>query len=455
MLSENQLKPYQLEARDYIENLPFCGVFLEMGLGKTVITLTALRNLFASLMSRKALVIAPKRVAETVWSDEIKNWEHLQDLKISIIAGSEKQRIKALRAEANVYTLGRDNVDWLVNYTGAKFPFDTVIIDESSSFKNHKSKRFKALKKIRPLISRLVILTGTPSPNSLLELWPQIYLLDQGARLGRFITNYRDIYFTPGQRNGAIIFNYKLKPGADKLIQDKIKDICISMKSEDYLTLPGRTYNDILIHFPDKIREQYESFEREQILELSKGGEITALNAAAVSNKLLQMANGAVYDENRAVHHVHDLKIDACKEIVEAAAGRPVLIAWIYKHDRDRLKEALKEHKPRELQDGKDIYDWNAGQIQVLLTHPASGGHGLNLQFGGHLIVWFGQTWSLELYQQFNARLDRPGQENKVIIHRLIADNTIDQDVIKAQDGKQKGQEALMQAMKLKIKKYA
>lgn len=453
MLTLSDLKPYQLEAMAHLERHQNAGIFLDMGLGKTIICLTFLQGLLNDLVISKPLIIAPKRVAESVWSAEIKNWEHLQGLTISKIIGSEKQRIAALQAKADLYIIGRDNLVWLVEYFGSKFPFDTLVIDESSSFKNHSSKRFKALKQVRAYISRAIILTGTPAPNTLLELWPQIYILDKGQRLGKFITRYRDEYFTPGRRNGAIIYDYKLKTGADKLIHDKISDICISMKAEDYLSLPGVTYNDIFIDFPEKLMSQYLEFEAEQVMKV-KDTEIAALQAAALSNKLLQFANGAIYDDEHKAHPIHELKIEEVKEIIDCNSGKPVLIAWTYRHDRDRLLKALAEYKPRELKDDKTIKDWNAGKIPILLTHPASGGHGLNLQFGGHVIVWFGQTWSPELYQQLNKRLDRPGQTQKVIIHRILARGTMDEEVIKAQNRKEKGQDALMKAINILMKKH-
>lgn len=453
MLKLSDLKPYQLEALAHLEQNLNAGIFLDMGLGKTVICLTFLQSLIQDLMISKPLIIAPKRVAESVWSAEIENWEHLKGLTLSKIIGSEKQRKAALLAKADLYIIGRDNLVWLTEYYRLKFPFDTLIIDESSSFKNHTSKRFKAIKRVRAYIHRAIILTGTAAPNTLLELWPQIYILDKGERLGKFITRYREEYFTPGRRNGAIIYDYKLKSGADKLIHDKISDICISMKAEDYLSLPGVTYNDIFIDFPEKLKDKYLEFEAEQVMKV-KDTEIAALQAAALSNKLLQFANGAIYDEEHKAHLIHELKIEAVKEIIDCNSGKPVLIAWTYRHDRDRLLKALAEYKPQELKDDKTIKDWNAGKISILLMHPASGGHGLNLQFGGHIIVWFGQTWSLELYQQLNKRLDRPGQKQKVIIHRLIARGTMDEEVIKAQNRKEKGQDALMRAINILMKKH-
>ena len=331
-----------------------------------------------------------------------------------------------------------------------------LVIDELSSFKNHKSVRFKNLRVVQPQFLRVVGLTGTPAPNGLIDLWAQIYLLDRGERLGKFITRYRDEYFRPGRRNGAVIYTYDLRKGADQAIHKKISDICMSMKAKDYLTLPKRITNIIKVNFDEALRKQYETFEKEQVLSLLEdGAEITALSAATLSNKLLQFANGAIYDEEGGVHHVHDLKIEATKELLDDANGKPVLIAWTFRHDRDRLMEALKSYHPHELKNGDDIRAWNEGKIPVLLMHPASGGHGLNLQAGGHIIIWFGQTWSLELEQQFNARLDRQGQTESVIVNKIIASNTIDGDVIKALANKDKSQEGLMAAVKARIEKYA
>lgn len=456
MLYENNLRPYQVTNRDHILNNPSSGLFVGMSLGKTISALSAVNALMYNRFEiRKVLVIAPKRVAETVWADEIDKWAHVKHLKISLVAGTEKQRIAALNVNADIYSIGRDNVAWLCNFYGSNLPFDMLIVDESSSFKNPQSLRFKALKLALPSFNRVVILTGTPAPNTLIDLWPQIYLLDKGERLGKFVTHYRNEFFTPNQRNGAVIFNYRLKKESDQKIYDKISDICISMKTEDYTELPDTIINDVKVKFPPALQKQYNEFEREQILSLDEE-DITAVNAAALSTKLLQFANGAIYDENRKVHEVHTLKIEACKELVEEAQSQNenVLIAWTYKHDRDRLKQALKAYKPKEISDPNAIQDWNKGKIKVLLMHPASGGHGLNLQFGGHIIIWFGQTWSLELYQQLNARLPRPGQKKAVIINRVIGVETHDTEVIASQDRKDKTQNSLLEAIKAKIKKY-
>ena len=459
-MNESNLHNYQTGAVDHIINNPFSGLFLDMGLGKTVSTLTAInRLLFEELAVRKVLVIAPKRVAETVWSMECEKWEHLKHLRISKITGpGEAKRKEALNAKADIYIIGRDNVAWLCGlYGGLTLPFDMLVIDESSSFKSPKSLRFKALRRVQPSFDRVVLLTGTPAPNSLIDLWPQLYLLDRGERLGKTIGVYRDRYFSPNQRNGAIIYNYKLKNSGEEEIHRQISDVCMSMKATDYLDMPERIDNIIRLDLSPDIKKQYRDFERSQILELVEDeGEITALNAAALSNKLLQFANGAVYDENKNVHEVHTAKLEAIEEIIENANGHPVLIAWTYRHDAARLKKRLKKYDPVEFKTEQHYKDWNAGKIKVMMMHPASGGHGLNLQEGGNIIVWFGQTWSLELYQQLNARLYRQGQKgNNVVIHHLAVSGSMDEDVIRSLENKDNTQESLMSAIKSRIKKYA
>ena len=459
MLTKQNMHGYQFTGVDHIFKHKACALFLEMGLGKTVTTLTAINTLiYEELDIATALVVAPKRVAESVWDAECDKWEHLRHLKIVKISGSVKQRLAALRCNADIYMISRDNIAWLCGqYGGSMLPFDMLVLDELSSFKNPKSVRFKALKQVQPSFKRVIGLTGTPAPNGLIDLWSQIYLLDRGERLGKFITRYRETYFRPGKRNGAIIYNYDISKESEVAIHDKIGDICMSMKAKDYLTLPGRIENVIKIQFDAETQEKYDKFEEEQVLQLFAGqpeGEgISAVNGAALINKLLQFANGAVYDENKNYHVVHDLKIDAALELVEAANGKPVLIAWTYRSDMVRLMEALKQYNPQELKNDKDIKDWNAGKIQVMLMHPASGGHGLNLQAGGNIIIWFGQTWSLELYLQFNARLDRQGQEEVVIVHKLVAAKTEDENVIKSQQRKEEKQDGLMEAVKALIKK--
>lgn len=460
MLNESNLHEYQTAAVEHIMNNTHCALFLEMGLGKTVSTLTAIKKLmYEELDISKVLVIAPKRVAESVWDVEIDKWSHLNGLIVSKVIGPEKRRKDALRMNADIYLIGRDNVPWLCGqYGGSMLPFDMLVIDELSSFKNPKSIRFKALRGVQPSFRRVVGLTGTPAPNGLIDLWSQIYLLDRGERLGKFVTRFREEYFRPGKTNGAIVYKYNIVSDGEQRIHDKISDICISMKAKDYLTLPGRIDNIIDIKLTPELQKKYDDFEKDQILQLfadqPEDEGISALNAAALSNKLLQFASGAIYDENKDWHEIHDLKIQALKEIIEDANGKSILIAWNFRHDLYRMKEALKKYKPVELKTDQDVKDWNAGKIQVMMMHPASGGHGLNLQAGGEIIVWFGPNWSLELEEQFNARLDRQGQKNVVIIHRLIASKTMDVDVVRALQNKSAKQNSLMEAVKARIKKY-
>lgn len=456
-MNRSNLHGYQESSVEHIVENSHCGLFLDMGLGKTVSSLTAINYLmYEDLDIEKALVIAPKRVAESVWDAEIEKWDHLNHLKISKVIGNKKQRLAALRVKADIYILGRDNVAWLCGeFGGNMLPFDMLVIDESSSFKNHQSIRFKALKKVQPSFSRVVILTGTPAPNGLADLWSQVWLLDRGDRLGKTITEYRKKYFTDVSRSNQYKILKIANKQSEKDLHKQIEDICMSMKAKDYLDLPERIDNYINIPFPDKLQKQYNDFEEEMVLELLESGEeISVLNAAGLSNKLLQFANGAVYDEEKNYHVVHDLKLDALEEIVENLNGKPLLIAYTYKHDVERILKRLKKYNPVKLTTDQDIKDWNAGKIQVMVMHPASGGHGLNLQAGGSDIVWFGQTWSLELYMQLNARLHRQGQEFKVRIHHLIANKTIDQDVQKSLERKHNKQEGLMEAVKARIQKY-
>lgn len=460
MLNESNLHRYQVATVQHIIEHPYCGAFLDMGLGKTVSTLTAIEKLMYDYCEiDSVIVIAPKRVAESVWEEEAKKWAHLKHLTFSKIIGNQTERVEALKRKADIYILTRDNVAWLCAYFGGgKIPFEMCVIDELSSFKSYKSERFKALRAARPFFKRVVGLTGTPAPNGLIDLWPQMYLLDRGQRLEKTITKYRETYFRPGRTNGHIVYNYDLMKDSEFLIHKKIEDICISMKAEDYLEMPYRTDNYIELKMPQKLKKQYQDFEKEKILEVfsqEEGNtEISVLNAATLSNKLLQFANGAVYDEDRNVHEIHSIKLDALEEIIEDSNGKPVLIAWTYQFDRDRILERLKKYKPRQLKNNKDIEEWNNGKIQVMLAHPASAGHGLNLQAGGSTIVWYGQTWSLELYQQFNARLYRQGQQANVIIHHLILEGTHDEDVIAALKRKDKKQNSLMNSIKAKIEKY-
>lgn len=458
MLKETDLHEYQKKAVKHIITNKYCGLFLEMGLGKTVSTLTAVEKLMYDYLEvNSVLVIAPKRVAETVWAEEAQNWEHLQHLTFSKIIGTEKQRLEAFHKKADIHIISRDNIAWLCGICASNLPYDMLVIDELSSFKNHQSQRFKALRLARPWIKRVVGLTGTPAPNGLIDLWPQIYLMDRGERLGKTITKYRSTYFTPGRSNGYVVYSYNLQGGAEQAIRNKISDICISMQAQDYLHMPMLTNNYVKLKMPKDILDAYRKFEKDSIMKLMNSDnevEITALNAAGLSNKLLQFANGAIYDEDKNVYPIHDIKLEALEEIVEEACGKPVLVAWTYQFDRDRIMKYLSKYKPRELKTAKDIQDWNDGKVQLMLAHPASAGHGLNLQAGGNIIVWFGLTWSLELYQQFNARLYRQGQKQGVIIHHLYMAQTHDEDVILALKNKDRVQMSLMNSIKAKIDNY-
>lgn len=457
MLTKSQMHNYQRVVTNHIINNTHCGALIDMGLGKTVSTLTAAKFLLhEDLDVDVVVVVAPKRVAETVWSDELDKWEHLKGLRLSKICGTEKQRKEALRAKADIYTVGRDNLAWLYGqFGGAFFPGKKVmlVIDESSSFKNYDSKRFKVLKMIQAHFHRVVLLTGTPAPNGLMDLWAQIWLLDRGRRLGQSITFYRQNYFTKKYSGHG----YDLRPEADSMIHEKLKDICISMKSEDYLELPERIDTFINIDFPPDLMKRYNDFEREKVLEMfsdTSDVEITAMNAASLSNKLLQFAGGAIYDEEKVVHEIHDLKLQAAEEFIEAANGKPVLIAYTYKHELDRLLERLKAYKPVKMETDQHIKDWNSGRIRVMLLHPASGGHGLNLQEGYTCALWYSLNWSLELYQQMNKRLHRQGRKYPVNIGHLIARGTDDEKVVLSLDGKRDTQDLLMESVKAKIAKY-
>ena len=458
-MNESNLHKYQRGTVEHIINNTHSGAFLDMGLGKTVSTLTAIwRLIYEELEIDAVLVIAPKRVVESVWSAEVEKWDHLKGLRLSKIIGNEKQRKEAVRQKADVYLLSRDNMAWFAStYRGTKVLGSNVmlVIDESSSFKNPKSLRFKALKTLQPSFDRVVILTGTPAPNGLIDLWSQVYLLDRGERLGKTISFFRDRYFNKGKTNGHIVFSYVPKPEGDQEIHKAIGDICISMKAEDYLNMPPAVYNDIIIELEPSTLKKYKVFERDRVLELISSEEITAMNAAGLSNKLLQFAGGAVYDEDKNWHEIHTQKLEAAEEVVEAANGKPVLIAYTYKHELERLLLKLKKYNPVKITTEQDIIDWNNGKIEVMLMHPASGGHGLNLQQGGHIALWYSCNWSLELYQQFNARLARQGQKSIVTINRLIAKGTEDESVIKALDGKASTQNALMEAVKAKIERYS
>lgn len=434
---------YQQRAISRVETETHLGLFLDMGLGKTVITLTAVNDLiYDSFEVLKVLVIAPKMVARDTWSREAEKWDHLKNLRVSKVMGTPAQRIRALEQDADIYVLGRDSVVWLVNYYRQEWPFDMVVIDELSSFKNPQAKRFRALRKVMPYTKRVVGLTGTPSPNGLMDLWAEVYLLDQGKRLGKTISAYREQYFRPGAHNGYVVYRWTLLPGVDQQIRGKLSDICVSMSAADYLTLPERIDNVIPVKLTPKEMDTYKTMERDALLEI-EGEDVAALNAAAAMNKLLQIANGRVYSDAGTVLRIHDEKLDALEEIADTGN---VLVFYSYKHDLAAIKARFPS--ARQLQTDEDIRDWNNGDIPMLLAHPASVGYGLNLQAGGHIIVWYGLTWSLELYQQANARLHRQGQQQAVIVHHLIAEGTVDEQVMRAMEKKDTSQRALLEALK-------
>lgn len=437
---------YQEYAKEFIVGQKISALFLDCGLGKTVITLTAIWELLLDYFEiRRVLVIAPLRVARDTWSGELRKWDHLSGIEMSLVLGSEKERRTALNKRANVYVINRENVEWLVeNY---RWDFDMVVLDELSSFKSHKAKRFKALKKVRSMVGWIVGLTGTPAPNGLIDLWAEIGILDMWQRLGRFIGGYRERFFVPDKRSREMVFSYKPREGAGEAIYALISDICISMKAVDYLEMPDCIYNRVEVAMNEKERKLYEQLEKDMLLPFSDG-DIDAVNAAALSGKLMQMANGAVYDENGNVRHIHDRKLEALEDLVEAANGKPVLIAYWYRHDLGRIKKRV---SAVELDTAEDMRKWNKGEIPAAAIHPASAGHGLNLQAGGSTLIWFGLTWSLELYQQMNARLWRQGQKETVVIHHLIAKGTLDEKVMVALEKKDCGQSALVEAVKARI----
>ena len=446
--------PYQRYAQEQIIKKPAIGLFLDMGLGKTVITLTALQDLkFNRWCVNKTLIIAPKKVAEDTWQTEARKWEHLQRLRVVGVLGTATQRADALATPADIYVINRENTQWLVEYFGRRWPFDTVVLDESSSFKNHQSKRFRALRTVRPRINRIIELTGTPNPHGLMDLWAQVYLLDGGQRLGRTISVYRDMYFNPDKRNRTTIFSYAPKDGAEEQIHKQISDICISMKAADYLDLPELVYEDIPVVLDGKAAKAYRRLEREAVLEVDEDT-ITANTAATLSSKLLQLCNGAVYDEDHEVIQIHDCKIEAFLEAVEGLNGQHAIVCYAFVHDKDRLLQALAKTglRVRVYAGAQDKDDWNAGNIDLLLIHPASCGYGLNLQDGGHHIIWFGLTWNLEEYQQANKRLHRQGQEHPVIVHHLIVKDGRDEDVIRSLESKDCVQESLLESLKVRIR---
>ena len=439
---------YQTYATNFILEHPVAAVLLEMGLGKSVITLTAIYELMLNRFEvEKVLVIAPLRVARDTWPAEIEKWEHLAGLTYSVAIGTEAERLAALRRPAHLYLINRENVDWLITKSGIPFDFDMVVIDELSSFKSHAAKRFKSLLKVRPTVKRMVGLTDTPSSNGLMDLWAEFRILDMGQRLGRYITHYRNNFFVPDKRNQQMIFSYKPRAGAEDAIYRLISDITISMKSADFLKMPECIINEVPVALSEKEWSVYQALKEDMVVDL-KDEEIDAVNAAVLSGKLLQMANGAVYNEEKDIIHIHEQKLDALEDLIEGANGKPVLVAYWYNHDLQRIKERF---SVREIKTSQDIKDWNNGDIPVAVIHPASAGHGLNIQFGGSTIIWFGLTWSLELYQQTNARLWRQGQKSTVVIHHIIAKDTIDEDVMKALRKKEKIQSALIDSVKARI----
>jgi SNF2 family DNA or RNA helicase len=444
--------PHQEAGIDWILKRPAAALLWGMGTGKTVTTLTAIDHILHDyLEDGPVLVIAPKRVAENTWSKETTKWEHLKHLKIAKIMGTQAERLQALQTPADIYVINRENVCWLVERLQNRWPFPIVVIDELSSFKSIQAKRWKALRKVRGRIKRIIGLTGTPRPNGLEDLFPEIYLLDQGERLGRTLGAFRQKYLIPEKMNGHIVYSYRPREGAEDEVYTKLSDICMSIKKEDVLKLPGQIYEDIELTPPPSLLKQYKQFERDRVMEcIDSNGEIVAGTEAALTNKLLQFANGAIYDVESQVHRIHDIKLDALEEMLEEAGGDPVLVLYAYKHDAERIRERI---KCRALDKPEDIDAWNRGEIPVALAHPASIGHGLNLQDGGHLLIWFGLPWSLELYQQANERLNRPGQKNVCRIYHLILKGTHDERVLKALQKKEKGQAAALEALRLEILK--
>lgn len=440
---------YQRYAVEYIKQHPITALLLDMGLGKSVITLTAIQDLiYDSFEVSKVLIVAPLRVAKSTWSAEIEKWEHLKLLSYSIAVGTEAERLAALKTDADVYIINRENIDWLVTKSGISFDFDMLVIDELSSFKSHQSKRFRALMQVRPKVKRVVGLTGTPSSNGLMDLWAEFRLLDMGQRLGKFIGQYRNAYFTPEKQNGYVVYSYKPLPGAAEQIYDKISDITISMQAAEHLQMPELISTTYEVEMDDMEQKKYRELKQDLVLHL-EDAEITALNAASLCGKLCQMANGAIYDADKNILAFHDRKLDALEDLIEAANDKPVLVAYWFQHDAARIR---KRFSVRDIKTEKDIQDWNAGKIPVALIHPASAGHGLNLQAGGNTLIWFGLTWSLELYQQTNARLYRQGQTAKtVVIQHIVTKGTVDEQILRALQKKEQTQNALLTAVKAEL----
>ena len=435
---------YQKYAIEYIKSHPITALFLDMGLGKTVTTLTAIRDLmYDAFEVKRVLVVAPLRVARDTWPDELRKWNHLKELTCSVVVGTVAERRRALQQDADIYIVNRENLAWL--YENSRLDFDMVVLDELSSFKNHQSKRFRAMKAMRPKVKRIVGLTGTPTGNGLMDLWAEFRILDMGERLGRYISQYRNLYFKPDKRNGMVVYSYKPLPGAEEAIYHQISDITMSMKATDYLEMPELVSVAKEVRLSETEKKRYDELKKSLVLELP-GGEVTSANAASLTLKLSQMANGAIYTDGKDVAAIHDRKLDALDDLVESANGKPVLVAYWFKHDKDRIRERM---EARELRGPQDFADWNAGKIPVALIHPASAGHGLNLQQGGSILIWFGLTWSLELYQQTNARLWRQGQADKtVIIQHIVAKDTIDERILNVLKHKNGTQAALIEAVK-------
>lgn len=444
---------YQRHAEQWIIDHPYCGLFLEMGLGKTVTTLSAIKRLIEAGEVKRALVIAPLRVAATVWKEEAAKWDHLKGLRVNKVLGGCHERTRQFERDADIYVINRENTVWLMQYCIRNnwWPFDMLVLDELSSFKSAKSERFRALKQVRPKFKRVVGLTGTPAPNGLMDLWSQMYLLDAGLRLEKTLGGYRARYFTEGKRNAQVVFNWVPKPEAPAAIYNKISDICMSMTAKDYLTLPDQIDRIVEVNLTDKAQQAYDQLERDLVLPL-KDETITAANAAVLVGKLLQLSNGAIYySEDHSYQVVHDDKLDALEELIEAANGQPVLVYYSFQHDCDRIRERIPQaHK---LSDPEDVDRWNRGEIPVLLAHPDSAGHGLNMQRGGHIIIWFGLTWSLEKYQQANARLHRQGQTCPVTVFHLVTKDTVDERVLQVLSGKETRQDALINAVKAMVRR--
>lgn len=435
---------YQKYAIEYIKSHPITALFLDMGLGKTVTTLTAIRDLmYDAFEVKRVLVVAPLRVARDTWPDELRKWNHLKELTCSVVVGTVAERRRALQQDADIYIVNRENLAWL--YENSRLDFDMVVLDELSSFKNHQSKRFRAMKAMRPKVKRIVGLTGTPTGNGLMDLWAEFRILDMGERLGRYISQYRNLYFKPDKRNGMVVYSYKPLPGAEEAIYHQISDITMSMKATDYLEMPELVSVAKEVRLSETEKKRYDELKKSLVLELP-GGEVTSANAASLTLKLSQMANGAIYTDDKNVVNIHDRKLEALEDLVESANGKSVLVAYWFKHDKDRIRERM---EARELKEPQDFADWNAGKIPVALIHPASAGHGLNLQQGGSILIWFGLTWSLELYQQTNARLWRQGQADEtVIIQHIVAKDTIDERILNVLKHKDGTQAALIEAVK-------